>query len=265
MPLTIASVNVNGIRAAQRRGMSDWLSSLQPDVLLLQEVRADAEATQAVLGDGMSLVQETGGAKGRAGVAVASTLPLTAERTEFGQGRFADAGRFAAATVESPDKTPVVACSTYVHTGEATDPVRMEEKLTFLDAINNHVKAYLARGLEVIIAGDFNVARDERDIKNWKGNRGNSGFLPEEQARLDALCDLGMVDLGREHAGDVPGPYTWWSWRGRAYDNDAGWRIDYLFVSRALAARVTAVQVDRAPSYATRWSDHCPVVASFDV
>jgi len=114
-----------------------------------------------------------------------------------------------------------------------------------------------------VIAGDLNVAHAEVDIKNWKGNLKKAGFLPEERAFLDEWLANGWVDLGRVHGGEGPGPYTWWSWRGKAFDNDAGWRIDYLLATEALAANAAGVSVGRADSYAERWSDHAAVTADF--
>jgi exodeoxyribonuclease-3 len=115
------------------------------------------------------------------------------------------------------------------------------------------------------------------DIKNWKGNVKNSGFLPEERAYLDKWLgheddqdynsgsEGRFVDVGRAFAGEVEGPYAWWSYRGRAFDNDTGWRIDYHLATPALASTVTRYWVDRASSYDTRWSDHAPVVADYDI
>lgn len=119
----------------------------------------------------------------------------------------------------------------------------------------------------MLLTGDLNVAHDERDIKNWKGDRGKAGFLPEEQERLDRLRDeVGFVDLGRRFGGDGSGPYTWWSWRGKAFDNDAGWRIDYLIASPGL--RGAGEGRRGAPGAHVRRAvvqDHTPVVATFDL
>jgi len=117
-----------------------------------------------------------------------------------------------------------------------------------------------------LACGDLNVAHREADLKNWKGNLKMAGFLPEERAYFDKWFDkLGIVDLGRRAAGDVEGPYTWWSFRGKAFDNDAGWRIDYHLATSALASLCKDVAVHRADSYDQRWSDHAPVVATFDL
>ena len=117
-----------------------------------------------------------------------------------------------------------------------------------------------------MVAGDVNIAHRDVDIKNWKGNLKAAGFLPEERAYLDRwFDDLGWRDLGREHGGEGPGPYTWWSWRGKAFDNDAGWRIDYQIATPALADAAVSVVVERADSYDQRWSDHAPLVVEYDL
>jgi exodeoxyribonuclease-3 len=117
-----------------------------------------------------------------------------------------------------------------------------------------------------VFTGDLNVAHREADLKNWKGNIGCAGFLPEEQAYFDNWFDeLGWVDVVRAAFPDEAGPYSWWSYRGKAFDNDAGWRIDYQIVNPQLAKLAQNPRVDRAPSYDTRWSDHAPVVVDYDI
>ena len=125
--------------------------------------------------------------------------------------------------------------------------------------------------------GDLNVGHRTLDIRNWKGNVKRAGFLPEERAYFDRIlgaegdpryndgAGLGWVDVGRKAAGEVDGPYTWWSWRGQAFDNDTGWRIDYQLASPALAATVKHYAVDRAAAYDERWSDHTPVVVDYAI
>ena len=115
-----------------------------------------------------------------------------------------------------------------------------------------------------LIVGDLNVGHTELDIKNWKGNVKKAGFLPEERAYFDRFFgELGFTDVHRALAGPVPGPYTWWSMRGKAFDNDAGWRIDYHMATAGLAERATTAVVDRAPSWGTRFSDHAPLVVDY--
>ncbi len=102
------------------------------------------------------------------------------------------------------------------------------------------------------------------DLRNWKGNRGKAGFLPQEQAHLDRwMAEHGVVDVHRDLYGPGPGPYTWWSWRGKAFDDDAGWRIDYQLATAPLAARAVRAEVRRAAEYALRWSDHAPVLVEY--
>lgn len=130
-----------------------------------------------------------------------------------------------------------------------------------------------------LITGDLNVAHREIDIRNWKGNLKKAGFLPRERAYLDRITGsrgesvtaldgtvgtgLGWVDVGRRFHGEVDGPYTWWSNRGQAFDNDTGWRIDYHLASPALADRASGYQIARAASWDSRWSDHAPVIADY--
>jgi exodeoxyribonuclease-3 len=117
-----------------------------------------------------------------------------------------------------------------------------------------------------LVCGDFNIAHTELDIKSWKTNLRSEGFLPEERAWFgEATSSGGFVDVIRQLNPDRPGPYSWWSWRGKAFDNDAGWRIDHHWASKGLAAQAVTGGVDRAASYAQRISDHAPVVVDYDI
>lgn len=266
--LTVATVNVNGIRAAFRRGMGPWLERRDPDLLLMQEVRATDEVLRDHLGGDWYVAHaepELDGHKGRAGVAVASRRPVKAARTCVGPNRFDGCGRWVEADVVLDDGSTLTAVSTYVFTGEFETPPRQAEKYAFLDAITARLTELRQDKRHVLMCGDLNIAHREEDLKAWKANRKKSGFLPEERAWLDSLFANGWVDVGRKHGGDGPGPYSWWSWRGKAFDNDAGWRIDYQIASAELGAASAGCVVDRAPTYAERWSDHAPVVASYEV
>ena len=265
--MRVITANVNGIRAAVRRGAMDWLVVQQPDVLCLQEVRAsDTELLKALADAGFgdwAVAHTEGSARGRAGVAVATRNPQTGQRVGLG-GLFVDQGRWVEVDVDTAEG-PLTIVSTYVHTGEAgTD--RQVEKYAFLDAMSARMDRAAAADELVVITGDLNVCHREVDLKNWKGNLKKAGFLPEERAYLDRWFDGGSwVDVHRAHAGEGPGPYTWWSWRGKAFDNDAGWRIDYQLASGPLAALARSATVGRAESYAGRWSDHAPVVVDYDL
>ncbi|WP_449385673.1 exodeoxyribonuclease III [Cellulomonas soli] len=269
--LTIATVNVNGIRAAFRRGMQEWIDTRRPDVLLLQEVRADDEILADHLSpDTWDLAHEAGDAKGRAGVAIASRLPMRAVRIGLGAGVTGERGRWVEADLELParDGAPartITVVSTYVHSGTAGTP-SMDEKYAFLDRVTARLGEIEQSGGYAVVAGDVNIAHREVDIKNWKGNLKAAGFLPQERAYLDRwLDDLGWHDLGRELGGEGPGPYTWWSWRGQAFDNDSGWRIDYQLATGDLAEAAVSATVDRAATYDARFSDHAPLVVEYDL
>lgn len=262
--LTIASVNVNGIRAAYRRGMGEWLDQRRPDVVALQEVRAGDDHLADHLGPAWRVAHAACDTPGRAGVAVATRLPVLGVRVGLGRSSPLASGRWIEVDVEGPDGAPLTIASVYVHKGEAGTP-RMAEKYAFLDDVTARLGEMAAAGASAVVAGDLNIAHTERDLKNWRGNLRHPGFLPEERAFLDRWVELGWVDVARRIAAEGPAPYTWWSWRGKAFDADAGWRIDYQWATAPLASRALAAQVDRAASYAQRFSDHAPLVITYDL
>lgn len=269
--LTVATANVNGIRAAFKRGMGEWIAERRPDVMLLQEVRAPDEILSDFLPTSeWDLAHEASEIKGRAGVAIASRLPMSAVRIGLGSAVPVDTGRWVEADLEVParDGAPartVTVVSAYIHSGQAGTP-KMDEKYAFLELVTARLAELRDAGGLAVVAGDLNIAHRNVDIKNWKGNVKAAGFLPEERAYLDRWFDeLGWRDLGREHGGEGPGPYTWWSWRGQAFDNDSGWRIDYQLATEDLADAVVGVEVDRAASYDARWSDHAPLLVRYDL
>ncbi|RLK47810.1 exodeoxyribonuclease III [Microbacterium telephonicum] len=271
--LRIASVNVNGIRAAARKGMGAWLETADVDILTLQEVRAEAADLAAAL-PGWHVVGDEALAKGRAGVAIAAREPLEIWRIDLGDETLDSKGRWIEADVRVGDETLTVV-SAYVFTGE-DGTEKQVAKYAFLDAMEARMPQL---GDLALITGDLNVGHREFDIRNWKGNLKKAGFLPRERAYFDRFLGaagetvttvdggsgtgLGWVDVGRTWAGEVDGPYSWWSNRGKAFDTDTGWRIDYHLATPALAARVADYRIVRAPSWDTRWSDHAPVVADY--
>lgn len=277
MSLRVATVNVNGVRAAFRKGMDAWLEGREIDVLALQEVRASTEDLEGLLGPEWNILHDAATAKGRAGVALASRKKAEIHRVSLGADDFDTAGRWLEADYRVGDKI-VTIVSTYVHSGEVDTPKQVE-KFTFLEAMESRLPELAAHSEYALVVGDLNVGHRELDIKNWKGNVKRAGFLPAERSYFDRFLapagekvecidgstgtGLGWVDVGRQAAGEVPGPYTWWSWRGQAFDTDAGWRIDYHLATPALAALASNYTVDRAPSYDTRWSDHTPVVVDY--
>jgi exodeoxyribonuclease-3 len=276
-PLRIATINTNGVRAAYRKGMGVWLDARDVDILAIQEVRASTEDLEALLGPDWDILHDAATAKGRAGVALASRASTaksgpTIHRVALGDDDFDSAGRWLEADYEVGD-TIVTVVSTYVHSGEADSPKQVE-KYRFLDAMTARLPELAAHSPYAVVLGDLNVGHRELDIKNWKGNVKRAGFLPRERAYFDRFFGplgetvtgvdgstgpgLGWVDIGRQQSGEVDGPYTWWSWRGKAFDTDSGWRIDYQMATPALAATVV-----NYAAYDQRFSDHTPVVVDY--
>lgn len=273
----IASINVNGIRAAFRKGMAEWLKDHEPDVLALQEVRASDDDLLPFF-EGWNVVSSVCNQKGRAGVAIITKLPILSSSIEFGADDFDTSGRWVEAEIATPSGKTIRMASAYVHAG-AVDTPKQVEKYKFLDTMTERLESERANNQEFLVVGDLNVGHRELDIKNWKGNVKNSGFLPEERTYFDRffaergevvtsasgveVTGIGLVDVGRKWAGEVAGPYTWWSQRGKAFDTDTGWRIDYHVATPGIAETVQDYQIHRAPSYDSRWSDHAPVVVDY--
>lgn len=281
VPTAITTVNVNGVRAATKvrsennRGFVPWLRSAGADIVLLQEIRASEEqakeALEPLLDDGWHLSMSESVVKGHAGVGVLSRMEPTAVRVGFGSDEFDSTGRYLEADLETGVGAVTVA-SLYLPKGAAAptesssekDAQKYAEKKRFLDGFGAHLGSLARKRRPVVVGGDWNIAHAEHDIKNWKGNLRSPGFLPHEREWVGGLLESGWVDVMRELHPDVDGPYSWWSWRGKAFDNDAGWRIDYHLANKAMATRVTKAFVDRADAYDRRWSDHAPVTIIVD-
>lgn len=266
--LRIATVNVNGIRAAYRKGMAEWLEPREVDILCLQEVRAPDDIVRQLIGEGWYILHAEAEAKGRAGVAIASRQEPVATRNGIGDDYFATAGRwveadFALKTAAGGDTTLTVV-SAYVHSGEVDTPKQVD-KYRFLDVMINRLPELAKHSDHALVVGDLNVGHTELDIKNWKGNTKRAGFLLEERAYFDRFFgeEIGWRDVHRGLAGAIDGPYTWWSQRGKAFDTDTGWRIDYHMATPGLADAAVVAVVDRAASYDTRFSDHAPLVVDY--
>ncbi|MFD7982705.1 exodeoxyribonuclease III [Kitasatospora indigofera] len=263
--IVVTSVNVNGIRAAAKKGFVEWLGATEADVVCLQEVRAEADQLPPELRDlpGWHAVWAPAAAKGRAGVAVLSRSEPERTAIGFESPEFDNSGRYL--EIDLPGLT---VASLYLPSGEVGTE-RQEEKERFMAEFLVHLgklrERAAAAGREVVVCGDWNIAHRPEDLKNWKANQKAAGFLPEERAWLDqVLGEAGYVDVVRALHPDRTGPYTWWSYRGRAFDNDSGWRIDYQIASPGLAARATTAVVERAATHAERWSDHAPVTVVYD-
>jgi exodeoxyribonuclease-3 len=263
--LTVSTVNVNGLRAAAKKGFVEWLAAAGADIVACQEVRAEPSQLSAGLAApaGWHSAHAHSVAKGRNGVSLYSRVEPEMIRIGFGEVEFEESGRYLEAHLPG-----LVVASLYLPSGDVGTP-RQDEKERFMAAFLPYLIELRGKaeavGREVLVVGDWNIAHAEIDLKNWKSNQKNSGFLPEERAWLGRVfSEAGYVDVQRKLDPAGPGPYTWWSYRGKAFDNDAGWRIDHVIATPGIAETVSSVVVERAASYSERWSDHAPVTASFD-
>jgi exodeoxyribonuclease-3 len=264
----VTTVNVNGLRAAAKKGYREWLAATDADVVCLQEVRAEGHQLPDEVREpeGWHTLYAPAADKGRAGVALLTRREPERTRTGFGEEEFEDSGRYVEA-----DLPGLTVASLYLPSGEVGTE-RQDQKERFMAAFLPYLRGLreraAAEGREVVVCGDWNIAHQEADLKNWRANRRNSGFLPEEREWLSRVLDPadgGYVDVVRALHPESAGPYSWWSYRGRAFDNDAGWRIDYAMATPGLAARARKAEVERAACHEERWSDHAPVTVVFDV
>jgi exodeoxyribonuclease-3 len=256
--LRVISLNLNGIRSAVRKGWLDWAAAQQADVICVQELKAQEgdldDATRVVAGlRGQFHFAEK---KGYSGVGLYSRLAPQAVRIGFGNPEFDAEGRYVEA-----DFGTFTAVSIYLPSGSSSDE-RQQAKFRFMDGFLPHLAELAASGREVVLCGDWNIAHMERDLKNWRSNQKNSGFLPEERAWLTRVFDeIGWVDVYRRlHPDTTADSYTWWSNRGQAWANNVGWRLDYQIATPGLAAtaRHAAIYKDQ------RFSDHAPLTIDYD-
>lgn len=275
-PFSIATINLNGIRAAFRRGFAQWLEEAKPDVVLMQEVRADEDTATQAMGNAWDSVFHSSTIKGRAGVGVAVRKDSTAVGFNRETGHLrglaeeevpVDSGRWVEVLLDTASGQQVRAISAYFHSGEVGTP-RQEAKMLHLQALESRFDALMAEaeglGSHSVVGGDYNVVRSESDIKNWRPNHNKrSGVLDEEIAYLNRWAERGWVDTVRELAGEGPGPYSWWTWRGKAFDNDTGWRIDYHYATPVLGRSAVSYSIGRAASWDKRFSDHAPVTVTY--
>jgi exodeoxyribonuclease-3 len=259
----VSTVNVNGIRAAARKGLLDWLLRTEADVVCLQECRALPEELPELPPEWRLHYAPSGGAKGRngVGVLVRAGVEPGAVRVGYGSAEFDDSGRYL-----ELDLPGLTVASLYLPNGTVGTP-KQDEKDRFLAEFAPYLterrEKAAAEDREVLVCGDWNIAHTEADIRNWRGNVRNSGFLPHEREWLAGVFDGGYTDVVRALHPGVDGPYTWWSYRGRAFDNDTGWRIDHHVATPGLAGRAATARVERAAEHALRWSDHAPVTVHY--
>jgi len=255
--MRIITANVNGIRSAQRKGFFDWLPAQSADVVCVQETKAQEHQIdhEVFRPQGYHAYYLDAEKKGYSGVAIYSRVKPNRIVRGLGWSEFDSEARYLEAQF---DGLSVV--SLYLPSGSSSEQ-RQQAKFRFLDLFMPHLRKLRRRRREYIICGDWNIAHREIDLKNWRGNRKNSGFLPEERAWLDELFDeLGFVDAFRV-VNQQPDQYTWWSNRGRAWEKNVGWRIDYQVVTPGLRSKVKGASVYKDQ----RFSDHAPLVMDYDV
>ncbi len=253
--IKVVSCNLNGIRAAKRKGFFEWMEEKKPDVVCLQETKADQSIMASGAFDipGYHLAYHSAEKKGYSGVAIYSKLKPLKITTTTGHENMDSEGRFIMA--EFPSLTIV---SLYLPSGTSGDE-RQAIKMALCEHFYNDYLLPQMEKQKTIICGDWNIAHKEIDLKNAKQNMKNSGFLPEERAWLDQVFDqAGWCDAFRVRNQD-PGQYTWWSYRARARENNVGWRIDYQVVSPDLKTAVANVEIVTQPMF----SDHAPLVIDY--
>ncbi len=255
--MRIVSFNVCGIRSAAKKGAFRWLARQQADVVCLQETRCFVHQLEGhdVEMPGYRQVFNEAQRPGYAGVAVFTRHEPDKVIRGFGEAEFDAEGRYL--EVQYGDLSVV---SLYAPSGSA-GPERQASKDRFLDSFMAYLERLKRRKRHYIICGDWNIAHRNIDLKNWRSNQKNSGFLPHERAWMDRLFGpAGHVDAFRE-VNQEPDQYTWWSNRGQARAKNVGWRIDYHVVSKALAGKVRGASIYKDE----RFSDHAPLVLDYDL
>ncbi|MBS0414801.1 MAG: exodeoxyribonuclease III [Proteobacteria bacterium] len=257
----LTSLNLNGIRSAATKGVEAWLEQHAPDCICVQEVKAqqpDLAGRFEVLA-GMQGHFHLAEKKGYAGVGVYTRHAPSDVVTGFGMAEFDAEGRYVELRFDTPKRRfSVISC--YFPSG-SSGPERQEAKFRFLDGFYPVLQRLKAER-EFILCGDVNIAHQEIDLKNWKSNQKNSGFLPEERAWMTrVLTEGGLVDVYRRLQPEATdAAYTWWSNRGQAYAKNVGWRLDYHLATPAMAERARREAIYKEQKF----SDHAPITIEYD-
>jgi exodeoxyribonuclease-3 len=258
----LTSLNLNGIRSASTKGLEPWLAAHQPDCICVQEVKAQAPdvagrfETLAGLQGHFHFAEK----KGYSGTGVYTRRAPSDVITGFGSPEFDAEGRYTELRFDTPGRRFSI-ISAYFPSG-SSGPERQEAKFRFLDQFYPHLMA-LKGQREFILCGDVNIAHQEKDLKNWRSNQKNSGFLPEERAWMTRLLtEGGLVDVYRQLQPDTTDAcYTWWSNRGQAYANNVGWRLDYHLATPAVAATARTEAIYKGEKF----SDHAPITVEYEL
>ena len=253
----IISANLNGIRSAAKKGFFEWMGKEDPDFVCVQELKAQApDMTDDFLTPhGFHGHFHYAEKKGYSGAGVYSKKKPDAVHIGFGSAEFDPEGRYVRC-----DFGDLSVISVYCPSGSSSEE-RQVAKVRFMDEFYPHLATLIAEGRELVICGDWNIAHKEIDLKNWKSNQKNSGFLPEERAWMTRLFDeLGWVDVYRYlHPDTTAEAYTWWSNRGQAWANNVGWRIDYHVATPGIGRQATSASIYKDE----RFSDHSPLIITY--
>ena len=249
--MKITSVNTNGIRAAAKKGFFDWLKRESPDVVCIQETKAQEHQLTAdtFQPEGYHVYFHDAVKKGYSGTAIYTKIEPKLVKFGIGEEAFDNEGRWLEA-----DLGDLIVVSLYLPSGSAKEE-RQNFKYQCMDRLEQEFDRLKATGKDFVICGDWNIVHKEIDIKNWKANQKNSGCLPQERAWLTKLFDeQGLVDAFRV-VNQEPHNYTWWSNRGQAYANNVGWRIDYHITSQSLDKKAQSAEIYKEEKF----SDHAPL------
>ncbi len=254
--MQIISLNLNGVRAAAKKGFFEWLAAQSADVVCVQELKAQVADLSAdmLAPDSYRGYFHCATQRGYSGVGIYCRKQPDNVIEGIGIAEIDDEGRFIQA-----DFGNLSIISIYLPSGSSGEH-RQVAKFFFMEKFYPVLKTLMASGREIILCGDWNIAHKEIDLKNWRSNQKNSGFLPEERAWLsNVLHDIGFVDVFRQ-INTESDQYTWWSNRGQAWANNVGWRIDYQIATPAIAQTARNVSIYKAE----RFSDHAPLIIDYD-
>lgn len=255
--MKVVSFNANGIRSAAKKGFFTWLQEVKPDFVCIQETKAQHEQLKedtTFFPETYTCLYADAIKKGYSGVAIYARTPPLAVVRDLGCAIASDEGRYL-----QFDYPKFSIASIYFPSG-TSGAERQVIKYQFLDVMMAHFNALKARHSRLILCGDYNIAHQNIDLKNWRSNQKNSGFLPEERAWLDQLFgEVALVDAFRV-MNQAAEQYTWWSNRGRARENNVGWRIDYQVVTPNLVSSITRVEIYRGAFF----SDHAPLLIEYE-
>jgi exodeoxyribonuclease III len=247
--------NLNGIRSAHSKGAFEWLAEQKPEIILLQEVRALEHQLPDLGLSGYQAFWNPASKAGYSGVGILTKLEPKNVTVGINSSEFDTEGRVLRAEFDGFDVV-----SAYIPSG-SSGADRQAAKMRFLAEFLAHLESLKLEGRELIVGGDFNIAHQKIDLKNWRANQTQSGFLPEDRAWIDSLLELGWRDSFRDLVGSEAVHYSWWSARGNARANNVGWRLDYQFTTPKLAAVASNPRIHTESIF----SDHAPVILEYQI